>query len=241
YCGRVKRFLDDSAPKIAAVSKEPESLFAQTEPVAPKHKLSEGAELCRLSALNYKEETPINYTIGTAPSGPSRQRGSAASRTMNSSFDTFPDTQYDPVQGYPDFPDFNQQTKRGTVNGRQNQNQPFSVDWTSGTQKKNFELTQKEQKGRAEKRVVTTTQPAHGPIPARNSISTVSASLPASDIVSSRGEYVQTTGYDNPVVQTETSNFSGALKIIVCVIVVFFIIFHLVKLMSIIEEKQDVK
>ena len=249
FCGRVRYFLEQSQKRINSVPAEPEKLFATIEPGLPQHKLDKGAELFRSqvaqSMLTNKDFTNSRTGRGSASSREVSTPNSAERSTVRPGQITY----------YPNFPDF---TRPQPVQV-QPQPQPIQTAKPDGQR-----LTLHETPATAEIRAdnassVTRQQNPQPPVrqtapvrvaaapeeetyrfsePSERIAMSVPPQMGAPFFSDHTGE--QVSGVFLPEETLTESHHSGSffstLKIIAAIFVVFFVVFHLVKLMSIIEE-----
>ncbi|MCL2305500.1 MAG: serine protease [Planctomycetaceae bacterium] len=215
FCGRVQFFLDQSKERIKSVPPDPINLFASVEPRAPRHTLEEGAELFRSQMVQStlskqpSSDTPPQYTY----SDPRNGRGGAYTREVKP-VDTSSQT------SYPSFPNFPKQVPRQKNVGQNGREVSGDVrnNPTPGTAKTpltspNFSLPNE--------RIAMSVPPGS------SSLFTENAGSGTDNVLVSDSALVASN---------QPGNFFTTLKIIAAIVVVFFVVFHLVKLMSIIEE-----
>jgi len=206
FCGRVQFFLDQSQERIKSTPPEPEKLFASIEPGAPRHKLSKGAELFRAQIV--ENSLPNQPSSGTV-----QQYTYSDPRNRGSAHIRETRPPGTPHQtAYPAFPDFSRKTPP-----QENVSQSTEIHYNTtvlGTPQTNRRQEQPSER-------IAMSTPPPGPTPL----------------------FVESVGIDGVLVSdsalvaaSQPGSFFTTLKIIAVIIVVFFVIFHLVKLMSIIEE-----
>ncbi len=228
FCGRVRFFLEQqSKERIKSAPAEPEKLFASIEPRSPQHKLTEGAELFRQQmvdgSLIYKNSArsdPARPSAQQTYSDPRNGRGSASSREMKPAQTAARPGQ---LSFYPNFPDFSKNTnppEKVTQSSKPAPSEVYYNNTVLGPTKNRPNVAENDtyRLSQPNERIAMAVPP---PTP------TPLWDADADEVLLSESAL---NAADRP------GNFFTTLKIIAAVVVVFFIVFNLVKLMSIIEE-----
>jgi len=214
YCGRVEFFLEQSKERIKSVPPEPKKLFAAIEPGSPRHTISQGAELFRYQVAHSSKSSGSIVSPQYTYSDP-RNRGGASSREpkpVGTSNQT----------SFPHFPDFSKQVPKRESTGQSSRTAPAGIQY-------NTTVLGPAQNG-------SDRSSATGPIFSQPS-ERIAMAVPPPNASLLVAEVDGVLLADSALIaSSQPGNFFTTLKIIAAIIVVFFVIFHLVKLMSIIEE-----
>ena len=221
YCGRVRLVLEQSKERIKSVPPKPEDLFARIEPGGkPRHTLNEGAELFQYQIVHSNKSSsvidPPQYTYSDP-----RKRGSASSREIK------PVTTANQTT-FPNFPNFSKQIPKQDNTGQSSRTVPTEIHYNT-TQNAVINPPVASRSSSADPKVSQPSERIAMAVPPLNSSPLFAEStVPAVESVLLSESALMAS--------SRPGNFFTTLKIITAIIVVFFVIFHLVKLMSIIEE-----
>jgi len=236
FCGRVKLFLDQSRERIQSAPPDPYKFFASVEPGSPRHKLEEGAELFRYQVAQSHHDSSNTGSPQYSYSDPRMGRGGAYTREIK--------TTNTPRQtSYPNFPDFSKQVPKQENIGQNNRTVPTENHYNTtvlGPAQRNLspeipgkiilsaESPKKESAAKtpqfsqpSERFAMAVSPPSQSPLVIAGAIEEIDGPMLADSAL---------------VAASHSGSFFTTLKIIAAIIGIFFVIFHLVKLMSIIEE-----
>ena len=249
YCGRVRLFLEQSNKKLSKIPEKPEQLFALIEPGAPKHTLAEGGKIFRNQILGITSEITSDVAVATKTAKPAAN-GPQIGAKLVSTGETAKSTK-------PTKP------TEAATEPKPPVSPPSGVKIVSG----NPNPTERRPRSVNPSQVVATKAENAAPSPLVNRTKPA-AQISAEHIVSPRIalqsppmlDQMETTGFKqsesapqfgseytevSEAGESESSllaaprSFGDAVKLVAIIIVVFFVVFHLVKLMSIIEENEE--